>query len=168
MRRRDNKKWKAEYEKAFGILMRERKARLDAEQALAEQTARGAAADSSTADTITRLHTEATALRGIVANQVVALEAAGRGEEAADLRRQLDSAGVDLTVEIGQRQPAPGALPAQRTYTAAESRLVGELYRRSRAAGAFEEQLLNVQQVHEAQARMQLAQQPATAEGSAA
>ena len=41
MRRRDNKKWKAEYEKAFGILMRERKARLDAEQALAEQTARG-------------------------------------------------------------------------------------------------------------------------------
>jgi hypothetical protein len=167
MRRRDNKKWKAEYATAFGLLMKERKARQDAEQALEEATVRGAAADSSTADTITRLHSEASALRGIVAAQVVALEAAGRGEEAADLRRQLGSAGVDLTVEIGERQPAPGALPARRTYTAAESRLVGELYRRSQAAGRFEEQLLNVQAVNEAQARM-LSERSAAVEGSAA
>jgi hypothetical protein len=150
---------RAKYNEAITNLMRERRGRLDAEAALAIH----ASADTATADTITRLHTEATALRGIVAAQVVALEAAGRGEEAADLRRQLGSAGVDLTVEIGQRQPTPGALPARRTYTAAESRLVAELYRRSKAAGAFEEQLLDVQRVNEAQAQMLR-----MAEGSAA
>lgn len=152
MRRRDAKQWRAEYDKAFGLLIKERKARLDAEEALAEKTAREAAADSSAAETINRLHAEASALRGIVAAQVVALETAGRGDEALALRQQLGSAGVDLTVEIGQRQPSPGALPAARVYTPAESRLVAELYRRNKAAGALEDQLFDVQRINEAQA----------------
>ncbi|MFD8234057.1 hypothetical protein ACFV20_19515 [Streptomyces sp. NPDC059696] len=154
MRRRDAKHWKAKSDEATTLFLRERKRRLDAEEALAEKTAREAAADASAAETINRLHGEATALRGIVAAQVVALETAGRGDEALALRQQLGSAGVDLTVEIEQRQPSPGALPAARTYTPAESRLVGELFRRNKAAGALEDQLFEVQRVNEAQARM--------------
>ncbi|CAL9348446.1 hypothetical protein SUDANB1_00411 [Streptomyces sp. enrichment culture] len=139
---------RAKYNEAIGSALRERRWRLDAEEKLAIQTS----ADTATADTITRLHSEASALRGIVAAQVVALEAAGRGDEALALRQQLGSAGIDLTVEIGQRQPTPGALPATRTYTPAESRLVAELFRRNKAAGALEDQLFGVQRVNEAQA----------------
>jgi hypothetical protein len=121
---------RAKYNEAVTNAMRERRSRLDAEAALAIH----ASVDTATADTITRLHTEATALRGIVAAQVVALERTGRGDEAQALRWQLGSAGLDLADEIAARQPSPGALPAKRVYTAAESRLLAEVHRFRKAA----------------------------------
>ncbi|OXS35429.1 hypothetical protein [Streptomyces sp. XY006] len=124
----------------------------ESERKIAAYELTGRSTDTATADTITRLHAEATALRGLVANLIVGLEATGRGEEASDLRRQLGSAGVDLTDEIAARQPSPDVLPAKRVYTVAESRLVAELHRRNKAAGALEDQLFDVQRVNEAQA----------------
>ncbi|MDN3244102.1 hypothetical protein [Streptomyces sp. ZSW22] len=107
--------------------------------------------DRLTADTITRLHDETTALRGIVAALILQLEGSGRYEDATALRRQLLGAGLDLTEEIGARAPLPGARLARRQYTPAEAALRADLRRAREALGAMEARCLEVQRVNDAQ-----------------
>ncbi|MFE0800125.1 hypothetical protein [Streptomyces sp. NPDC058812] len=123
--------------------------------------------DRLTADTITRLHDESAALRGIVAALILQLEGSGRYEDATALRRQLHDAGVDLVDEIKARAPRPGARPAARQYTPAEAALRGDLRRAREALGAMEARCLELQQVNEAQDVM-LRQAADQAVGSAA
>lgn len=141
---------RAKYNEAIGAVLKERRLRLDAEDALAAKTDRETAAGRLTADTITRLSAEATSLRGIVATLVLALEGSGRYEDATALRRQVLGAGLDLTEEIGTRARS-GARPAPRQYTPAEAALRGDLRRAREAPGAMEDRCLELQKVNEAQ-----------------
>ncbi|MFJ6066529.1 hypothetical protein ACIQHU_26235 [Streptomyces tendae] len=157
---------RAKYNEAIGAVLKERRLRLDAEEALAAKTDRETAADRLTADTITRLSAETTALRGIVAALVLAFEGSGRYEDATALRRQILDAGLDLTEEIGTRAHRAGAAPVRRQYTPAEAALRGDLRRAREALGAMEDRCLELQRVNEAQDVM--LRRAALVEGSAA
>ncbi|MFI2426556.1 hypothetical protein ACH5A7_21080 [Streptomyces sp. NPDC018955] len=151
---------RAKYNAAIDAALHERRLRLDAEKALSGQADRQTAANRATTETITRLTVENEALRGIVASLLVGMEAGGRIDDAVSLRRQLGAAEIDLTREVGQRQSVPGVLPAARTFTPAEARLVAELDRALKALAAFEDQCLDLQRSNEQQA-LQLREQAA-------
>ncbi|MEV6180143.1 hypothetical protein [Streptomyces sp. NPDC052015] len=138
-----------------------------AEAKVANYEATSRAADKSAADTITRLSGEAAALRRIVAHQIGELEQAGLTGQAYDLRQRVAAANIDLTTELSHEVPAR---PAGHRHTAAESRLVAEIDRTRKAAGAFEDQCLDLQRINEAQARelRELREFRAAVEGSAA
>ncbi|MFJ3037769.1 hypothetical protein [Streptomyces tendae] len=157
---------RAKYNEAIGTALTERRLRLDAETALATKADRETAADRLTAGTITRLAAENTALRGIAATLVLALEGAGRYEDSTALRRQLHDADVDVTEEIGTRAHRAGAAPVRRQYTPAEAALRADLRRARQALGAMEDRCLELQRVNEAQDVM--LRRAALVEGSAA
>jgi hypothetical protein len=137
------------------------------EQLVSEQAA-GQRADQATAATITRLTTENGALRRILAAHIRSLEREGWVQTAGVLRDQLADAGLDLTAELASGwTPGEGALPATRTYTASESRLLADLHRRNQACGSLETQLLQEQSINEALAR-QMYDAAAPVEGGAA
>jgi hypothetical protein len=124
-------------------------------------------ADRAETRSITRLAAEVDALKRIVAGHIRHLERSTLSEHASPLHAQLADAGIDITIELDRScRPGGSALPATRTYTAAESRLIAELHRSEKARGALESQLLDVQRVNEAQARQLRA--ATEAEGSAA
>ncbi|MES9522403.1 hypothetical protein [Streptomyces capoamus] len=139
-------------------------------QAISEQQA-GRTSDEATAATITRLTTEASELRRIMASHIRGLEREGWFQTADLLRGQLASAGLDLTAELASGwKPGEGALPAKRTYTAAESRLLAEVHRRNQACGSLETQLLEQQSINQL-LNIQLREYretPAAVDGSAA
>jgi hypothetical protein len=119
------------------------------QQAVKEQAA-GRRTDEVTAATITRLTTEASALRRIVAAHIRGLEQDGWGEMAAALRERLAAEHLDLTSELASGwRPGEGAVPAKRTYTSSESRLLADLHRQREVSGAFEAQCLGLQRANE-------------------
>ncbi|PZT70151.1 hypothetical protein DN402_31485 [Streptomyces sp. SW4] len=143
---------RAKYNQAVAAGQHERRLRLDAEERLAAKEAAESRADQATASTINRLATEVTALRGIVACLVVAMESDGRAADAHALRQQLAAAGVDVREEIVERLPTPDMRPAKRVFTPSESRLIGQLHLARKACGAFEDRCRDLQRINEAQA----------------